>query len=132
MSNVEQRENEILHVISFLTESEYGTEDYYLSYKTLIKLLNVKIDECWERVSNEFINKQEYLYFDILDRLIDINDDDEEFSHKPEVVAKIIKADGDFIEYCKQQIDVENSCEFISKNKIQCKLTLIRKAIELC
>ena len=132
MSNVEKRENEILHVITFLTGSEYGTEDYNLSYKTLIKLLNENIEECWETFCNEFTNKQECLYFDILDRLIDINHDDEEFSHKPEIVAKIIRADGDFIEYCKQQIDIENCCEFVSKNKIQYKLTLIRKAIELC
>ena len=37
-SQEEEDENTIAKVLDFLKQSEYGTDDYNLAYKTLIKL----------------------------------------------------------------------------------------------
>lgn len=132
MSDSDIRENDISVVLNFLLESEYGTDDYHLGSKTIVKLLAENIEKYWSVLSDKFCTKQEALYFDIIDRLINTNHEDEEFSAKPAVLAKIIKADSDLVEYCKAQIGVKNNCKIEIKCKFRHKLVLIRKAIELC
>jgi hypothetical protein len=132
MSDSDIRENDISTVLGFLLESEYGTDDYHLGSKTIVKLLAENIEKYWSVLSDKFSTKQEALYFDIIDRLINTNHEDEEFCVKPAVVAKIIKADSDLVEYCKAQIGVKNNCKIKIKCKFRHKLDFIRKTIELC
>jgi hypothetical protein len=125
-------EDEISVVMSFLKETEYGSDDYYLGYKCLVKLVKEQADMRWEYARNDLTNKQEFLYLNILDMLINPNDVDGLDSEAPEVISKIIKADNEFLEYCKAVCGVENTYPFEIKFEIKDKLDVVRKALEYC
>ena len=132
MDSQEEDENTIAKVLDFLKQSEYGTDDYNLAYKTLIKLEKKRVDIFWDGARKEFNDKQELLYLEIIDTLIGVSNEDEEFSEKPEIVAKIIKADNFLIEYCKAQIGAENNYPNKIKYQINFKVNLLKEAIKLC
>ena len=132
MSNYDDHEDTISTVLSVLKNSDYGSEDYNMSYRTLVKLEKKSIDLSWDRLKSEFADKEEVLYVTILDRLIDINNEEEDFSEEAEIVAKIIKADNDFVEFCKAQIGMTNYYPKKIKFKITNKLNLLSKIISLC
>ena len=69
---------------------------------------------------------------DIIDALIDVSNANEEFSEKPEILAKIIKADNLLMEYCKAQIGAENNYPNKIKYQIKFKISLLEEAINLC
>lgn len=125
-------EDSISLVMLFLKESEYGSDDYYLGYKSLVKLLKEEADMRWEYASNDLTNKQEFLYLIILDMLINPNDGNSLDSESPEIISKIIKADNKFIEYCKAVCGVSNNYPFEVKFKIKDKLDVVLKALEYC
>lgn len=123
----------IFKVKDFLIEAELGSDDYHLAYKTLMKLLKGQVDECWENYSQHYTNKQELVFLTLIDRLIYVDEDDQEMGESAEVVAKFLKADSQLLEYCKFQIDVTNSYEYKVKRKlsISCKLELLTEAVRL-
>ena len=132
MSKKDKAIHAVSTVIASLKDSEYGTDEYHLAYKALVGLLISQIDISWGSFKNDFTNKQELLFFDIIDCLVDVNHDDAQFSETPEVISKIIRADSEFIEYCKAIVGVENSYPFEIKFEIKHKLNLIREAVSLC
>ena len=132
MDSQEEDENTIAKVLDFLKQSEYGTDDYNLAYKTLIKLEKKRVDIFWDGARKDFNDKQELLYLDIIDALIDVSNENDEFCEKPEIVAKIIKADNLLIEYCKAQIGAENNYPNKIKYQIKFKISLLEEAIKLC
>jgi hypothetical protein len=125
-------EDAISLVMLFLKKSEYGSDDYYLGYKSLVKLLKEQADMRWEYASNDLTNKQEFLYLIILEMLINPDNANGLDSESPELISKIIKADNEFIEYCKAACGIENTYPFEVKFKIKDKLDIVRKALEYC
>jgi len=123
----------IFKVKEFLIEAEFGSDDYHLAYKTLMKLLKEEADACWESYCQFYTNKQELAFLTLIDRLIYVDEDDPEIGEPADVVAKFLKADDQLLEYCKYQIDVANSYEYKVKRKlsIPCKLDCLRKAVRL-
>ena len=123
----------IFKIKEFLIESEFGSEDYHLAYKTLMTLLKEEVDQIWEQFKKYYTNKQELAFLTVIDRLIYVDEDDPDMGESAEVVAKFLKADSQLLEYCKWQIDVENSYEFKVQRRIQipCKLELLREAVRL-
>jgi hypothetical protein len=133
MSEGDDVDHNIFKAKYFLIESEYGSEDYHLAYKTLMLLLKKEADDGWKYLQQYFTNKQECAYISLIDRLIYIDEDDPEIGDSAEVVAKFLMADSQLLEYCKAQLEIDNECEFrVKRNiKIGCKLDRLRDAIHL-
>jgi hypothetical protein len=132
MSEIDKSNEAVSIAINSLKTSEYGSDEYHMAYKVLISLLIDQIDLSWEFLKNDFFSKKELLFFDIIDRLVDLNHDDIEYSETPEIIAKVIMADSELVEYCKAVVGVKNTYPFEIKFQIQHKLNLIHKAIVLC
>jgi hypothetical protein len=133
MGHIDDVNDNIHSVKDFFIKAELGSDDYNLAYKTLVKLVMELADDSWVDMKPYFHNKQELVYFTILDLLIYVDEDEPEIGESPEVVAKFLMADRELLEYCKSQVvdDDMHLRKVLRRISIPSKVDCLREAVRL-
>lgn len=132
MCDYDRREDAIDVVIDKLRRSEPSGEEMKYNYKKMIKMISRGYDRYFVKNRDGFLNRRELLYFDIIDRIINVHHDEWLPSTTAEQLANIIRNDKGLLDYCLAQVGEKSDYPYDIKVKFRYRQGYLREALALC
>jgi hypothetical protein len=132
MCDYDRREGAIDVVIDKLRRSEPSGEEMKYNYKKMVKMISRGYDIYFVKNRDGFLNRRELLYFDIIDRIINVHHDEWLPSTTDEQLANIIRNDKGLLDYCLAQVGEKSDYPYDIKVKFRYRQGYLREALALC